>query len=174
MKGNTEMVELLINNGADINAKTNNGDCALHLALRLRAFKLAEWLLESCANINEQYKFLGGPTPFTLASENLEMTKWLVENGFDVNSKNLDGVFVFQNALSHGKLKICLFLLEHGAKVNRRFLNVKMKSIINSRIQEIKEIREVIKAVMFPDDQPVVAHIVAEFTTGLENLQQHV
>ena len=89
--GDLEKVKLLIENGANIEVKDNNGDTALILASYYRRLEIVKYLVEKGANINATND--NGWTSLMYASKygELETIKYLLENGADVNIKNKNG-----------------------------------------------------------------------------------
>ena len=53
-----------------------------------------------------------------LTSGQLEVVKWLVEKGADVNATNKDGRTVLHSAADSGQLDVVKWLVEKGADVN--------------------------------------------------------
>ena len=92
MDGNFEKVKLLIENGADVNAKNNNGQTALMYVAREGDLEIAKYLVENGADINAKDNDWGY-TALIYAAEyvNLEIVQFLIESGADINIKNNDG-----------------------------------------------------------------------------------
>ena len=92
MDGNFEKVKLLIEKGADIDAKDNDGVTALMYVSRAGDLEIAKYLLENGADINAKDS-KWGYTALIYAAEyvNLEIVQFLIESGADVNIKNNDG-----------------------------------------------------------------------------------
>jgi len=87
-KGHNEFVELLIENGADVNAKKVDGDTPLHAAAMNGHKAIAELLIENGADVNANS--WGGWTPLHCAKTK-EITELLLTNGADVNAKHDEG-----------------------------------------------------------------------------------
>lgn len=92
MDGNFEKVKLLIEKGADVNAKNNNGQTALMYASREGDLEIAKYLVENGTDINAKDSDWGY-TALIYAAEyvNLEIVQFLIESVADVNIKNNDG-----------------------------------------------------------------------------------
>jgi HEPN domain-containing protein len=104
---NTELVELLLQEGANINATNKNGESALFLAVELstRSILGADW---------------------TARQEARSMVKLLLRNGADVNLQNNDGETALfcaagvsraqlQSPSGYSSLKLVKLLIKHGA-----------------------------------------------------------
>lgn len=65
MKGNRQIVDLLVNRGADVNSRTRNGTTPLHTAVLYSRLEIAEFLIGKGANVNAES--VSGATPLALA-----------------------------------------------------------------------------------------------------------
>lgn len=85
------MVELLIQNGADVNAQGADGETPLHVAIGAENEKIAEVLIKNGADLNAKDR--SGRTPLHLATEqsSIKMVELLAKNGADLNAKDRKG-----------------------------------------------------------------------------------
>lgn len=88
LKGYTDIVEILIQAGADVNVKKRNGESAIADAACYDHYEIAKMLLEHGANPNIIAQ--GGLTPLTQV-ENVRMVNLLLEHGADPNIPDDDG-----------------------------------------------------------------------------------
>ena len=80
--GPKEMVELLIANGADVNAKGRVGNTALHLAANQNKEDIFELLIANGADVNAKNKFNETPLDFAVAkTNNLKIPDLLRKHG---------------------------------------------------------------------------------------------
>ncbi|MGC9057983.1 MAG: ankyrin repeat domain-containing protein [Candidatus Micrarchaeia archaeon] len=86
--GDLARIKELLNMGADVNAKDNDGETPAHWATRNGHLEPLKVLIENGADVNA--KDNDGWTPAHWATRNghLEPLKVLIENGADVNSKD--------------------------------------------------------------------------------------
>ena len=66
MRGNPEILQLLLERGADVNSRTKSGTTPLHTAVLYNRYEAAETLLGKGADINAQS--VSGATPLALAT----------------------------------------------------------------------------------------------------------
>src|ERR1039458_1259155 len=124
---NLKLVQALLANGADVNAKNNKGDTALMAAshygiLELAKLRLAQALLANGADVNAKNK--KGDTALMVASwyGNLDLAKLLLTNGADVNATSEDGTTaLIQTSRRGASSELAKFLLSKGANPNVRY-----------------------------------------------------
>jgi ankyrin repeat protein len=120
-----EVVELLLENGADIHISGFNGTTAFVasitgvLADRVTT-DIASLLLSKGADINHPLALEGGEgmtcLMMVVKNERMDLVKFLIENGADVNIKAKDGSTALSIALENGYTDIVNYLKEHGAE----------------------------------------------------------
>ena len=113
--GSTEVVKLLIDNGADLNHKNNFGGTALIYAAYKGDTELVKLLIDSGAdqNIKDRY----GQTALMLAvgNEHTETVELLIDNGADPNIKNTMGDHALLVAVNRGHTEIVELLINNKA-----------------------------------------------------------
>ncbi len=116
---NVDIAEYLIDKGADVNAKGALGITPL-IAIRKRKdepYDLIQHLIKMGADVNAKfYPGVGDYTVLHTALGNVKITKLLIDNGADVNAKNLMGT-PLQRAISNKNVEIAELLVESGAKL---------------------------------------------------------
>src|SRR4030042_1502354 len=90
-KEDPEEVKRLIYNGADVNAKNNNGWIPLMWAVVGGNNEIVEMLIDKGADVNAKDNF--GRTPLALAAEcdYIGIVEMLIDNSVNVNTKDNDG-----------------------------------------------------------------------------------
>ena len=113
-----EVAALLIERGADINAKGKNGWTPLHGAAWSNASKTAALLIGRGADINANRK--GGQTPLHVAArENAsETAALLIGRGADVSAKRKGGQTPLHDAAWNNASGTAALLIEHGADID--------------------------------------------------------
>jgi hypothetical protein len=89
--GDMEKARVLLDKGANVNAKDKFGDTALHMAVSRGNIKLAELLLEKGADTNASDARGETPLHDAVTDGSTEMVKLLLDRGADVNAKDEDG-----------------------------------------------------------------------------------
>lgn len=112
----TELVELLIKSGADVNARDLQRETPLHIAAQNGNREIAELLIKSGADVNDNKFYINSPPLHTaLSFRNIEVAKLLIDNGADVNAKSKWGFTPLQLAKSPEIAKI---LIDKGARLD--------------------------------------------------------
>ncbi|MFC1842891.1 ankyrin repeat domain-containing protein [Candidatus Dependentiae bacterium] len=93
-----EIAKLLIENGANVNFQTCNGQTPLMLAITKNKLELVRLLIEKGADVNTQAKIEMASLKMSFTAlaiavgmQNLPMVELLLENGADPSIKNKDG-----------------------------------------------------------------------------------
>lgn len=117
--GRDNLVQLLLNNGADANQRERNGRTALHIAAEDGYSDIVVILVDGGADVDVK---VYGWIPSLLAAKawHCWVVDQLVENGADVNVEDYDGHRVLHWAAKHGGTTLATFLLENGAEVDAK------------------------------------------------------
>jgi len=124
-KGHVEIARLLLEHGADPNARDMYGVTPLHLATYWGHLDVVKLLLEHGADPNAKEK-LGGETPLYWAVQHkrTDIAKLLLKHGADPNNRSKrsieDGRAVLHWAVRTGDVDLIRLLLEKGANPNVR------------------------------------------------------
>lgn len=107
-KGHEQVVELLLEHGADFTAR-NNHDSVLHAAVSSGNIKIAKLILKKIRSNHDFQKYIDlkdteGDTPLMWAAEKglVDMTKLLLNNGAAVDLKNKIGMTALDWAIKNG------------------------------------------------------------------------
>ena len=123
LKGCTEIVELLVNKGAKIDAITITGKTPLHIAIINNRTAIVEFLLNKGADINAQENH--GKTPLHIAlhlatENNYKQIKFLVNKDADINSKDNQGYTPLHYAALKCHTEIVTLFVNKGANINAK------------------------------------------------------
>lgn len=113
--GNPDVVKLLLDKGADVNAKTAKGYTALMAAAKEGKPDVVKLLLERGADPAAQTT--KGYTALMAAGKggNPETEKLLLDRGLDIHAKTRKGDTALRKAVKKGNREAAEFLLERGA-----------------------------------------------------------
>ncbi|KAF5340832.1 hypothetical protein D9758_017062 [Tetrapyrgos nigripes] len=118
--GYFHIVKVLVENGADVNAREGYYGFALQAAAFRGYLDIVKYLVEKGEDVNAK----GGEYGFALQAAavwgHLDIVKHLVEKGADVNAEGGFCQFALQAAAFWGHLDIVKYLVEKGADVNAK------------------------------------------------------
>ena len=144
--GDTDAVEKLVELGADVNARNDQGMTALISATRWRGNEeVVDKLIELGADVNA--KDIKGDTALMKAAyyNRNKIIEKLIEAGADINAKNKKGYTALHWAADHGGIDTMEMLIELGADVNARdndgwtALNIAILRCDRKKIQRLIE-----------------------------------
>lgn len=115
--GNLEIVKYLIDQGCDKNVKNDEGITLLHCAATGGNLELVKYLIEQHGHgYNKNVKDKYGRTPFhnaaTNYSNNVEVVKYLIKQGCDIDFIDNLGITPLCFALCNSRLGIAKYLIE--------------------------------------------------------------
>jgi len=108
-----EVAELLIAKGAGVNAKTGIGRTPMHTAAMTGHKEIVELLIAKGADVNSKDK--SGYTPLHGAATDVTV-ELLIAEGADVNAKGDDGSTPLDRVISHYYERLAEILRKHGGK----------------------------------------------------------
>ena len=115
--GNLEVVKLLLDRGADINAVSKNGFSATPLqgAAAFQKVELARLLIERGANVNCRGEEGGTPLHEAAGNGQIEFAKLLLDHGARINAKDNNGKTPLSIALENKQVAMAKFLSRRNA-----------------------------------------------------------
>jgi uncharacterized protein len=115
--GNLEIVKLLLDSRADINAVSKNAFSATPLqgAAAFKNIELARFLIARGANVNCRGEEGGSPLHEAAGSGQIELAKLLLDHGANLNAKDDRGKTPLTIALEYKQTEMAKFLRDRGA-----------------------------------------------------------
>src|SRR5947208_11376972 len=115
----SEIIEMLLGRGVEVNVKLRNGDPLLCWAIRKGvlsqgAITLVKLLLERNPNVNLRSDRHETPLYFAIRYGFFDVTETLLEQGAEVNVKLGNGETPLYWAMRHNSLDMLEKLLQHG------------------------------------------------------------
>ncbi|KAI9767151.1 MAG: hypothetical protein M1839_004624 [Geoglossum umbratile] len=114
--GHNQIVQLLLENGADVNAKGTHST-ALQAASSKGHYEVVELLLRNGADVHAPGP-LGTALQVASSRNRYKIAELLLEKGADVNAQGGGGGNALHSAAFDGYVEIAKLLLENGANVN--------------------------------------------------------
>ncbi|GMH36922.1 hypothetical protein BSKO_04795 [Bryopsis sp. KO-2023] len=115
-EGHVDVVEILLEAGAEIDAQNRAGGAALHSAVQKDHLEVVKVLVKAGATVD--LKTDDGFTPLLMATFNvhLEVAEFLMESGADVNAKDSRGDTVLMSAAHFGGQMLVQLILDNGGE----------------------------------------------------------
>lgn len=115
-----DIVRLLFENGADINAKDALGVTPLYYAAGDGDLKVVETLVELQADVGSRSRY-GAAIHNSVAHGHKKIVELLIANGADVNAtEEVEGRTPIFEGVAHGHTEVVRLILAHGAKKDVR------------------------------------------------------
>ena len=119
LEGHYQIVQLLLEKGADVNAQGDRfRESALQAASEGGHYQVVQLLLEKGADVNAQGSEFGNALLLASYEGHYQVVQLLLENGADVNTQDPDFGNALQTASYRGHYQVVQLLLEKGADVN--------------------------------------------------------
>jgi len=120
-------VKMLLENGANIDARDRYGRSALTTESHYLNFDMVKFLLENKADVN--FKDEWGNSPLSnaccpnmflenIGDKDIETVKILLKYGANINSRDMYGVTPLYKACHKDNLRVIKILVENGAEIN--------------------------------------------------------
>lgn len=114
------LVDYLLAKGADVNAKTNNGQVALHFTASKSNIDGARKLIEHKATARVKDKRGQLPLHRAAAVGHVPMIKLMLDNRSPVNATDQDGSTALHHAIAEGHGDAAMVLLKAGAEAGKK------------------------------------------------------
>ncbi|KAE8783981.1 26S proteasome non-ATPase regulatory subunit 10 [Hordeum vulgare] len=116
--GNAEIVDILLDHGANVDLTTDAGRTALHYAASKGRLLIAQTLIAHRANVNKKDKFGCTPLHRAASTGNAELCEYLLEEGADIDAVDKLGQSPIMHAVICEDRGVALLLIRHGADVD--------------------------------------------------------
>ncbi|KAI1461860.1 hypothetical protein F4805DRAFT_475208 [Annulohypoxylon moriforme] len=119
-RGNVDMANILIQCGANLNARNTLGITPLHLAIRHNFKNVAKLLIDRGADVNAEN--CEGTTPLLLAVRqgSEDMAGRLIDHGANINKEDDEGRSLLHIAVIRAYENMSRLLVDHGATINSK------------------------------------------------------
>jgi ankyrin repeat protein len=116
--GYTEIAKILIEKGAEVNAKggADMDTTPLIFAANQDLIDMVKLLIDKGANVNVKTVYGWTPVLFAVSRERIDILKLLIEKGADVNVKLPTGETALSEAEKKGRIDMVKLLRQAGAK----------------------------------------------------------
>ncbi|KAK1297425.1 hypothetical protein QJS10_CPB15g01343 [Acorus calamus] len=116
--GHTEVAEILLNKGANVNLANGGGRTALHYAASKGWLKMAEILISHGAKLNKKDKVGCTPLHRAASTGSRELCEFLIEEGADIDPVDKSGQTPLMHAVICENKEVAFLLIRHGADVD--------------------------------------------------------
>jgi uncharacterized protein len=118
--GSIEIVKIILDKDAEINAKNINGETPLHQTVISDNSDIAKLLITRGATLEASDNQKNTPLHNCVTWNSSEVARVLIENGANINAKNITDRTPLHEAVALGEKSIANFLLRNKANINAR------------------------------------------------------
>jgi len=115
-RSHTEIVKLLLDVGANVNAQQSGGWSALHYALLNKSMKTIALILDHSPNVNAATKAHLRPLHLAAITGFIDVGLDLLSRGAEIDAANDGGLTALRVAVQHGEFETVKMLVERGAR----------------------------------------------------------
>ena len=140
-KGNEQIVEALISNGAEINFQYYNGYFPIHKAVKRNQKEIAEILLKNGADVDAKCSMRTPPTPISYAIQeaNIEIVDILLQYGAKIDQPDKYGNTPILEAVYTSQKEILEIFLKTYPDLTKPCFNSILQFAIYSNMSDIAE-----------------------------------
>jgi ankyrin repeat protein len=120
LAGKADVVELLLENGANVDSTDNQGFTALHLATKERHETVVRLLLSKRPRLTVRAEDKEGYLPIHFSCSQLSILKMLLDHGADIKSTTNTGKSLMHLAAILGNIEVVEFLKSKGMPIDLR------------------------------------------------------
>ncbi|XP_076684312.1 uncharacterized protein LOC143377171 [Andrena cerasifolii] len=148
INGEVELVRVLLDKGAKVDARNSHGKTPLHNGVTSRKTEIVELLLNKGANVNHRDN--SDITSLHLAAENgtEDIIELLLVRGANVNAKTQDGKTPLHIAVERGYIVIVKYLEQPGVSVNLIYTHKAQKGYTPLRLAIEERYEQVVKLLL--------------------------
>ena len=115
-EGNKKIVELLVAEGADVDARDRLSDRPIHHAITYKYKDIVEFLISKSADVNAKNAAKYTPLHLAIRDDNKKVAELLIANGADVNAIDVIDSTPLDVAIEENHTEIAALLRKHGGK----------------------------------------------------------
>ena len=115
-EGNEKIVELLVAEGADVDARDRLSDRPIHYAITYKYKDIVEFLISKSADVNAKNAAKYTPLHLAIRDDNKKVAELLIANGADVNAIDVIDSTPLDSAIEYKHTEIADLLRKHGDK----------------------------------------------------------
>jgi ankyrin repeat protein len=133
LNGHSDILLLLIEQGADVNGRDSSQDTPLHQASAKGSLEAGRWLLNRGADIDAQNVAKNTALIRAAARGHVEFARMLLERGAMIDVRGESSMTPLHLAVCNGQTEVVRLLLERGADAHVRDINGKTPSELGSQ-----------------------------------------
>ena len=115
VKGQTDLVKVLLEHGAEVNARSSQGATPLDDAALKGRVEVARLLLQHGADVKARNSYGGTPLHDAALGGHADVVELLLENGAAIDARDDSGATPLYQAAAWGRLEVVDLLLRKGA-----------------------------------------------------------